>query len=231
MKLLPSEKVRFACVLRSGGDYTGRSIEALYNMLNRNSNKFYEFVCLTDVLFPKEGIESISSLAEQEDVIFTTIPLENKWKGWWSVIELFRLVGPVVVTGLDTIIYDNIDKLADIALKCSENDFYMMKAWSPKRKWASGVMAWNGDWSWLTEHFRFRKHSAEYKGEQDYTSAMLQVIGANIIAIQTKFKGIYSYKHHCREKGKAPRSAKLILFHGKPRPHEVEDEWVKEIYK
>jgi len=213
MKLLYSDQPRLACVLKSGGDYSPENALAMYNMMKRHSDKL-DFICLTDM-----------------EVDCPSEPLERKWRGWWSVIELFRLVGPVIVTGLDTIIYDNIDKLADIALHCKEDEFYMMKAWSSKREWASGVMVWNGDWSWLTERFNFRSCPKVHVGEQDYTSFSLIANGVEIKSIQSKFKDIYSYKKHCVPNGKPPKGAKLILFHGKPRPHEMEDEWVVENYK
>ena len=37
---------------------------------------------------------------------------------------------------------------------------------------------------------------------------------------------IVSYKYHCRQG--LPDGAKVVIFHGKPNPADVNDQWVKE---
>ena len=57
---------------------------------------------------------------------------------------------------------------------------------------------------------------------------------SNVLAIkeitpsfyQDSIKGIYSYKKECREL--LPLDARVICFHGKPRPVDVQVSWVVE---
>jgi len=59
------------CVYKTGGDFDGEYVEALYEKLSE-----YNFVCLTDASDVPEHI--------------TQVPLKFGWEGWWSKMELFR---------------------------------------------------------------------------------------------------------------------------------------------
>ena len=208
--------VKFAVVLKTGGDYDSSYVERVERMAKKNLSVAHEFVCLSDV----PGVPGYQ-------------PLYNCWPGWWSVIELFRLTGPVIVTGLDTLIVKNIDRLGELALTCPEDVFYMSRP-QPKaarrgEKWCSGIMIWNGDWSWLYHKFDYETHSKKYKLEQRYTAHMLSLKRrVKIRAVQDYFDGYTSYKNDCKRG--LPAGAKVVLFHGKPRPHECKAKWVKKIW-
>jgi len=140
---------------------------------------------------------------------------------------LFRLTGPVMVTGLDTVFVGEIDPFFQLAESCSEDDFYMIHAFKKKEVWASGFMVWNGDWSWLYNDFDYKKDAPEFEWEQRYTKTRVLGKGIEIQGVQDKISGIYSYKHHCRQQRKLPADARAILFHGRPRPSQVRDPWVR----
>jgi hypothetical protein len=167
-----------------------------------------------------------------KDEYAETLPLINNWPGWWSVIELFRMIGPTIVTGLDTLVIGNIDRLGEMALTCPETDFYMTKpqpfAIRKGQKMCSGVMIWNGDWTWLYEEFD-PVYMNKFAGEQDYTTWQLIRTKTKVRLLQDEFDGFYSYKNNCREKGMYPKDARMIGFHGHPRPRECEEKWVKDV--
>ena len=199
----------FACVLKSGGDYLPEHVIALAKQVERHTTVPYQFICYTDMTIP--GID--------------TIPLEVGHPGWWSVPEVFRTLGPTVITGIDTIISDNIDCLFEIALESDQSHFWMIKAFAAWNDYASGIMIYNGDFSYIWDTFDYDKALKDFSsgGEQEHTKACLRSHDVEIRTIQARVSGIYSYKKHCMKA--VPTDARVILFHGKPRPWGVKWLW------
>jgi hypothetical protein len=203
-------KPAFACVLRLGGEYQPFHVQMLAAQVKEYTTVDYEFICYTDFSLPIHGVRSI--------------PLVNDWPGWWAVPEVFRSVGPTVVVGIDTVIRGNIDELFQIAESSVKKDFWMIRAFRPPVRTISGIMVWNGDWSWLYEEFKYERESSRLRGEEEYTNIQLKHRGIQPNCLQDVFPGIYSYKRHCIGKG-IPEDCKVLVFHGKPRPHEVPEIW------
>jgi hypothetical protein len=173
----------------------------------------HEIVCLTD-LKPEKF----------KEIPVKVIPLENDWPGWWSKMEVFRpglFDGPVVYLDLDTVLVGNIDKLFRRSFR-----FAMLEPFHPRLKygkWASGIMAWNGDYSGIYKQFKAGFVRAQRGPDQ---ASIVQYLSFQPESINKEFgKGIYSYKRHCMRKG-LPADAKIICFHGTPRPHQVKEPWV-----
>ena len=144
------------------------------------------------------------------------------YPGWWSLIEIYRVTGPVIFTGLDTIFVDSMEEIISTVYLLKENEFMMMKPFNPfNRKLASGIMGWNGDFKWMYKEFDYEKVLRDYAMEQDYVYDRLRQRGIIFKIAQECFSGIYSYKWHCRLGG-LPDDARVILFHGTPRPSEIE---------
>jgi len=159
------------------------------------------------------------------------IPLEAAWsQGHWSVTECFRLTGPVFFTGLDTILMARIDDMLEMVLRLGPEDFMMMRPINPKRRkmgqFASGVMGWNGDFSWIYHSFPPDRARGR---EQEYTQSVLRKAGRHIVAVDDACDGIYSYKRHYRT-GKAPvERIRLLVFHGDPRPSQIQEPALKKL--
>lgn len=201
----------FVCVLKSGGDFDASDVEKLRKGVESNVSQNVRFLCLSDVPVPCERDK-----------------LEKEYPGWWSVPEVFRIKGPVVFTGLDTVFTGSIDCLFDLALKAKENDFYMIKAFNKLNKWASGIMVWNGDWSWIWDEFSYPRHTRRFRGEQEHTIYQMLKHNKEIKTINKYIDGIYSYKWHCRNK--LPSDSRIVLFHGNPRPVQAKAEWIGDYY-
>jgi hypothetical protein len=120
-------------------------------------------------------------------------------------------------------IVDNIDNLFEVALNSEPDDFWMIKAFAPRNDYASGIMAYNGDWSCIHKEFDYEKAKSIAGGEQEHTKQVLKRKGVTPKVLQNVIPGIVSYKKHCRRG--VPKDARVILFHGKPRPWEVRDLW------
>ena len=207
------ETVNFVVCLKSGGDFSIDDVDIIGRMVSRNCETPVKFLPITDVGVGK--------------------PLAHDYPGWWCIMEAFDIVGPVVFTGLDTVIIDSIDPLLDYARRMSQSEFCMLRPFSDNRKygyWASGFMLWNGDWRWLHEQFTPSCDIPVHTYEQAYTSSKLIENNIKVYEIQDYVNGIYSYKRHCRVDG-LPDDARVVLFHGEPRPKDAPEAWVKKYYK
>lgn len=209
--------ITVACVLKLGGDYNGDYVYRLYKSIKRNTNFCFEFVCLSD---------------ERE----ARSRLKNDWLGWWAKIELFNLKGRVLYFDLDTVILNNIDCIFEVVNGLGTNEFMGVKAFHPERclkeetNFNSSIMAWNGNFKFIYDNFDYDKEKNNIDesmfGDQDYISRELRVRNVKIRFWQDEIGGLYSYKKHCQ--GELPDDARVVCFHGNPRPREVKDlEWVR----
>lgn len=205
------KRVKILCVL-TGSRYTEDYVYKLKSMIKRNVSEDipFSFICYTD----KISIKGIACRKTDK-------------RGWWGKIDIFKEKGPCLYLDLDTIIVENIDLLLESIPLLSKEEFLMIKPW--KRKgWASGIMGWNGDFSFIQQTFNRITDVLDYCWDQKYISAKLRENKNKIIPVQNFLK-IYSYKHHCKTIRNYPKDAQIICFHGRPRPHEVRKTlWVKE---
>lgn len=185
----------FTCVLKSGGIYNPDHVRRLQEQLDK------PLTCLTDIPFTETNV--------------TTIPLKNNWEGWWSKIELFRLDGPIVYMDLDVTVVGDPEKLYRGLFTMWQDPFY------PKG-FNSSVMAW----AETPKHLYHRFHDKpEYYpkvhkrwpkiGDQGYIQDYAGPI--------QKFDDglILSYKADVK-KGKDPKDAVVIAYHGRPKPWECQ---------
>jgi len=203
-----TKKTTVVCVLRSGGDFIPYHVEVLAQQVEQNTTVDYEFVCLTDCQIDIPGIK--------------VIPLLNNWPGWWSCIELYRIVGKVLALDIDTVVLDSIDDLIESVSGINQDQFYMLKSFRLPERGTSGIVAYNGDWSYLYKDFNYKAHSRKYRGDENYINAKLE---RKPEYIQSLFPGIYSYKRHCHLG--IPQDCSILVFHGNPRPFNVPEVWDK----
>lgn len=215
-------QVKFVCVYRTGPKFTPEYVHRLKSMVDRQGKGRFDFVCLTD----------------HPDVLATedwaVALLRPEHEGWWCLPEKFRITGPVVFSGLDTIFMGDITNFADLALNCLEKEVYMIHPFRipnrANRLFANGMMAWNGDLSYMYEKYDYKMARA-FPLEQDYTSGMLIKSGKNIKVIQHEIPGVHSFKVDLM-KGPPRRNTKVVIFHGEPGVHKLLDKnWVKENWR
>lgn len=216
-----SRQLAIACVLKVGqwhnghilSEYQPKHVQWMARMVAAHVTVPHRFVCLSDVLVP--GVE--------------TIPLEEGWPGWWSKMELFRHdFGRVFYLDLDTVIVGNIDELLEhphqfTALHSFAHDL--------QHTLGSGLMAWDGPRMDLFDEFKARTgyHMDHCKrrncwGDQGF-------IGGHVgkwEAWQRLFPGqVISYKADLKHGRRPPApGAKVVCFHGKPKPWEVAHSWI-----
>lgn len=188
-----------ACVLKSGGDFDAEYVERLRDGVAAHLTIPYRFVCLSDVPVSCERIE-----------------LRRGWPGWWSKLELFELLkGPTLYFDLDTVIVGSLDEIASYPHR-----FSMLADFVRPATFASGMMAWCGDWSHLANGFsedaiaRYQRHRR--LGDQGWIQDRLD---RPPDVLQRLFPGqIGSRKVRGRDKARE----RVVCFHGLPRPRDVD---------
>jgi len=197
--------INVACVLRTGGIYTPEWVARLQEGVRRHMDRPHRFVCLSDLdgaLLPCE-----------------TIPLKTDWPGWWAKIELFRprlFEGPVLYIDLDCIITGPIDGLPRRVQGFTMTRDFLGKGMN------SSVMSWWGDYQHLPE-----KMNEEPGLRQKYQRTPDGRIGDQAFiedhadpAMDAFADGqVVSFKRHARNG--PPQGAKIVAFHGKPKPPEA----------
>lgn len=203
--------LRVICVLKSGGTFDEKYAHFIKHELEGALSIPYELVFYTDIEL--EG--------------FNTKPLYNNLKGWWSKIEIFHFEkGPCIYLDLDTFLLGSIDKLAETVMK--EEGFWMLRAFNKEKTWASGVMAWKGNFDFLYWKFPFMYYTPRF-WDQDYIVRKLVGHEVEIKAVQDYLPGVYSFK---KQRGELPYDASIMCCHGRlNKPHLITHGWALERWR
>lgn len=212
-----------ATVLRSGGEFTPDHVRWLHSQLPKRLSA----VCFSDV--PITGIE--------------TIPLLERWPAYWAKMELFRpeINEDIFYLDLSTVITGDITDIL------SNERLTMMRDFMFPHSLGSGLMR-------IPQECKARVYDAfaahpgyhmarcatpQIRGDQGFLGKML----TGVSRWQNLYPGqILSYRanvvHRSRSKwaeyglsrgnGSLPNDARIVCFHGHPRPWDVErfESWI-----
>jgi hypothetical protein len=206
------------CCVRTGDLYGLDYVYKLKSMVSRHLTIDHEFTCYSDTEIPDIKCQ----------------PAVHH--GWWGKVSVFKEQGPLLYFDLDTIIVGSIDEFAEMVIN-SNREIFLLKPFvarsKPRTVWLSGVMGWSGDWSFVNSAFDANRHPKRFRGggDQDYISYILSSGGRVPVPIQDAFKGVLSYKRD--EVGnELPEGAKIVCFHGKPKPNGLKKiGWVQEHWR
>jgi hypothetical protein len=188
---------RILTVFRESRDYRPEHVERIRAQCARYAPDT-EFLCLRDELLP-----------------------EN-WPGWWCKLSLFTLPGPILYMDLDTVIVGDLAPLLEAA---TQHRFIALRNPLPTpSRFGSGLMAWSGDMSHIYRrfaddpwHHMARCTTQKLWGDQGFIAED----EPNPVFWQDLFPGeILSWKVDC--KAGVPDEARVVYFHGTPRPWDVE---------
>ena len=224
--------INFVCVLKSGGDYELEHVGHIQDMLDRHVKETHRLILLTDLDVASE---------------IMIIPLVYDLPKWWSKLEMFRLVGACIYFDLDTVITGEINGLIE-SVSGTDEKFIMLKSFKRKR-FMSGVMAWNGNYSFILHEFLKERTSGTFKqrtreggpqaiidnrafvGDQDWIANCLRAHKEVVTPLQNIQRGVCSYKHNLMKAKELPENTSIVCFHGSPRPFELADgHFLKECY-
>lgn len=197
--------VRIVTVLKSGGDFKPLHVQALQRQVAKWA-PLATFECLTDVAVP--GVN--------------TRPLVHNWPGWWSKMELFRpdMTGEFLFMDLDTVLVGPLDDIARVGKLTLLRDFY--RDGKKLREGLGGALIYSteADRKPIWDDFIVRPSlsmAMNRRGDQHYFEHFWLRKGArwqDVVPGQ-----VVSYKVHCAHG--VPPEARIVCFHGKPRPFEV----------
>lgn len=198
-------------VLRTGGDFNYMDVDLLANHLKKQwqgKSKLHIYCLFDGIATPYDMVD------------FTFIPMENKWPGWWSKINLFSPsvsnLRPFCFFDLDTAIIRYWDEqIVPINLA---NSFITLEDFYHKNKAASGMM-WIPDNDKVDILFNSfvsnpKKYMEEFRGDQNYIDFLLKPDNF----FQSFTDKITTFKPF--RKGwleKVPEQVSFVCFHGQPR--------------
>jgi len=234
--------LKIVCV-KWGSKFSASYVNKLYNMVKLNLTIPYRFICLTD---------------DQKGLIpdIDIITLKQDFEYCWTKIELFRPGNfsdddLCLFLDLDVVITGNLDDLVTFQ---PEKMFVGLYDWYSSRRnphYNSSVMRFHGNsqtylFSSLLakQEDRTIKWGREFdaylgsddkvvlwEGEKRYGSDQEWISSyvypqKEIIKHSFPNKWIRSYKKHGRKY--LPNKCRIMVFHGFPKPHEVNNDYVKE---
>lgn len=206
--------------VKVGNRYSSDYVNKMYNMVRRNITYPYRFYCVTD---NHEGlVGNIKVVPVPESISFT---------GWWVKPYIFKTGlfkdGTNLYLDLDLVIVNSLDKLISyepykfVAAK----DYAYVKR-PTHTNLASGIMRWNnGTYNMIWTRLE-RDHSIirNFPGDQEY---IYHYHKKDITFYPDDY--IISYRWQYLENKKTENTS-IIDFHGKPKPHEVDDLYIKEYW-
>jgi len=216
--------IQVICI-KWGDKFSAEYVNKLFRGIKRNTTKEFLFTCYTD---NSEGLlENISSKA---------IPLSTG--DWYSKIslynkELYTSTDQIFYFDLDTVIVGNLDEILSY-----RGEFIILRDFYKLQGFGSGLMSWQPDaanhmWTTHTKGMKYKR------GDQGWPE--LAFPHANIWQAEYPEK-VISYKVHIRDNNVIPprqinrrtnlpgslETASIVCFHGKPLPHEITENWMKE---
>jgi hypothetical protein len=215
------KKITVAMVLKTGGSYNSDYVNALARAVKRNTTRNVEIVCLTD-----------NPMGFDHDI--KVIPFKHEYPKWWGKVELFRpdlFVGErVFYIDLDTVIVGNIDEILDFEFDfCGLRDFYKMVSLG------SGLMSWNSPAVHKIYTEFLTKDAFVMSTYADGDQQWIDQHKPRTIFFQDIFsKEVVSFKKDCQKADGSiviPPKAKIICFHGTPKPHNITNPVIKDHWK
>ena len=231
-----------ACVIHGTG-YDWIYVERLYNMLSRNLPNGLRFHVYTE--------QDRSVPAHMIKHALTNWPeISGPKRSWWYKLQLFNSEhhqGNLLYFDLDTVILRDISWISQLPTEYlwGIRDFKHLQrpGYSTLN---SSVMWWNVEkMSWIWDQFNTTNvvnTSRQYPGDQDYINA---VLGHNRIRYFEDSQ-MQSWRWQCLDGGydfntrrhkipgqgtQIPGSTSVLVFHGKPKPHEINDKVVQDLWR
>lgn len=202
------ENLTVCCV--NWGNYCDRGAEYV-NALHAQCKVFlkvpHKFVCFTD---------DDTGLTKGIEVEW----LPNNLTGWLNKLYLFKRSvfkeGRVMFLDLDTVIVGNIDAIASY-----DGEFATLRDFWRSDGLGPAVMLWRaGFGSHIWERYCLANYPALARGDQEWIESVFKKDGYKPDILQDLHPGRFvSYKDQCQFE--VPLEAKVVCFHGNPRPHEV----------
>lgn len=194
--------MKVVCV-NVGFKYPPEYVRILEAQVKRNLTLPYEFVCITN---------------KPKNYTCETIPVERGLRDWWPKLTCFKgglFDERILYLDLDVCITGNLDELVSV-----ESPFTIISDWHLPC-FNSSVMVidpWVHPEIWED----FRTYMATPGGDQEWITKKAPD------AATFPPEWCVSYRSHAQPG--VPKNAKVVVFHGEPKPAALLHTWVKEYW-
>lgn len=236
---LPS--IDCACVIHGSG-YDWVYVDTLYSMLSRNLTPQVNLHVYTEATRPVPPRYIKHELVDWK--------IAGPKKSWWYKIQMFNTehhAGPMLYFDLDTVILRNIDWMWQQSL----TKFWTVKDFKHLYRPSftgmnSSIMWWDTRaYSWIWDDFHkepLANTIRRFPGDQDYLTNRL---GPDAIRFFDT-KSVKSWRWECFDGGydfnrrrwhnpgvgtHVDAHTSVLVFHGKPKPHETNDPVIKQLWQ
>jgi hypothetical protein len=203
------------------GDFTAKHVQALARQCEKHA-PLTDFVCITNEKVP--GVECW--------------PNHNKWPGWWVKFEAFApwVHGDILYMDLDTVITGSLADIVRVKKLTLLRDAYRDGKRLKEGLQASLMMLTEedrvGPWEYFSTHPRTYMETYKIKGDQplleqyymSHAQRWQDILPGQIVSYKVDCGGGNAFKPAV-----IPASARLIFFHGKPRPFDCPE--FKDLYQ
>lgn len=239
---MEQDSVDIACLIH-GDVYPWEYVEKLYSMVTRHLTVPFRFHVFTEA-----HREVPSPMIKHELVDWPDI--SGRRKAWWYKMQMFNPthgIKQILYFDLDVVITGSLDWI----LGCRREHFWALKdfkyIWRPA--WTginSSVMYWNVEafaHIWTTfDHRNITALVRQYAGDQDFLSdtvdlQRIRYFDTDMIkswrwqvldgGMDMKSRTVY----HPNAGAVIDDKTRIIIFHGKPKPHEITDPRIMEFWK
>lgn len=198
-------------------------INRLYRGVRRHLSAPHRFVCFTD----KDNV----ALEHGIEVLPLDVP---NWKWNLRKMIVYRpdngLSGRVLMLDLDVVVVGNLDDIA-----AYDGEFATCEAAYRPRGIGGSIVGFSAGtmcgllWNPLITQYDHMKQITR-GSERKYYTYCVSSSGLKVDFWQNIYPGqVLSYKRDCKDG--LPDGARIVRFHGSPRPHEVWDKWVTDNWK
>ena len=207
-----------ACVLRASRDFRPSAVVRLFEDVREHWTGPLDFMCLTDTPINHEGVREVE--------------LRHAWPGYWSKLNLFdpSVKGDLLYFDLDVMI---VGSLADFQ---ETRWLTMLRALVPRR--CSGVnssimalpaearapiwKAFRKDPERLMRAHAWGGRGPYAFGDQGFLERTWKAGRWPVALWQAQCPGqVESFKESVRRRGAVGANTRVVYFHGKPRPWEI----------
>ncbi|MDG4866953.1 hypothetical protein P8631_02935 [Guyparkeria sp. 1SP6A2] len=216
--------------MKWGDAYTANDVNVLYGMVARNITPPFRFACFTD---DASGIRSEVECHELPEVNVPAHRVHQAWRKLGTLTpDLGGMEGDALFLDLDIVIRDSLDPFFD-----HPGDFCIIHNWTHPDRVVGNSSVYRfkiGDLAWILDRYNEDPESimAAYRNEQVYLTETLHETGYNMVYWPAEW--CVSFKKHCMPPrllapfvpAKEPKAAKVVVFHGHPKPDEaIRGEW------
>lgn len=188
--------------LKVGPAFSATYVNKLHSQVTKNVTLPHRFLCLTD---------------DPTGVTADCVPVSPWLPKWWGKLTVFQkapygLSGKLLFIDLDTIIVDNIDELLTYP-----SDLCMLQDFTKPERYGSGIFLLS-----IGSHIEvWDKFTPAVMEQPQYRLGGDQLWIQHQVAHTDTWPADWCVSYKLHAKTAVPNNAKVVCFHGKPRPHEA----------